>query len=133
VAVQLRAAHYSRHIRLSATVTSNFFPLYHFFPIFSPLFFHLLQRFPLNTPPILHYNHKISFSIPTFYPLSFFHPLIIYRGPTTQCQTVQGRMNSEPPGVEGERSVPLGRGLRRGRRCTVVVTLNCYRIRGGEV
>jgi hypothetical protein len=37
--------------------------------------------------------------------------------------------------VEGERNAPLGRGrgLHRGRRCTVVVTLNCYRIRGGEV
>jgi hypothetical protein len=116
-------------LRLSATVNSKFFPLYHFFL----LFFHLPQRFPLNTLPIPHYNHKISFSIPTFYPLSIFHSLIIHHGPTTQCQTVQGRMNSEPPEVEGERSAPLGRGLRRGRRCTVAVTLNCYRIRGGEM
>jgi hypothetical protein len=37
-------------LRLSATVTSKFFLLYHFFPLFSPLFFHLPQRFPLNTP-----------------------------------------------------------------------------------
>jgi hypothetical protein len=50
-----------RTLRLSATVTSKFSPLYHFFP----LFFHLPQRFPLNTPPIPHYNYKISFSIPT--------------------------------------------------------------------
>jgi hypothetical protein len=52
-------------LRLSATVTSKFFPLYHFFPLFSPLCFHLPQRFPLNTPPIPHYNYKISFSIST--------------------------------------------------------------------
>jgi hypothetical protein len=45
-------------VRLSATVTSKFFLLYHFFPLFSPLFFHLPQRFPLNTPPILHYHYK---------------------------------------------------------------------------
>jgi hypothetical protein len=37
-------------IRLSAIVISKFFPLYHFSPLFSPLFFHLPQRFPLNTP-----------------------------------------------------------------------------------
>jgi hypothetical protein len=30
-----------------------------------PLFFHLPQRFSLNTPPIPHYNYKISFSIST--------------------------------------------------------------------
>jgi hypothetical protein len=52
-------------LRLSATVTPKFFPLYHFFPLFSTLFFHLQQRFPLNTPPIPHYHYKISFSIPT--------------------------------------------------------------------
>jgi hypothetical protein len=32
--------------RLSATVAPKFFPLYHFFPLFVPLFFHLPQRFP---------------------------------------------------------------------------------------
>ena len=37
---------------------------------------------PLNTSPIPHYNYKISFSIPTFYPLSIFHLLTIHRGPT---------------------------------------------------
>jgi hypothetical protein len=52
-------------IRLSATVTFKFFPLYHFFPLFFSLCFHLPQRFPLNTPPIPHYNYKISFSIST--------------------------------------------------------------------
>jgi hypothetical protein len=52
-------------VRLSATVTPKFFPLYHFFPLFFLLFFHLPQRFPLNTPPIPHYHYKISFSIPT--------------------------------------------------------------------
>jgi hypothetical protein len=29
-----------------------------------------------------HYNHKISFSIPTFYPLLIFHLLTIHRGHT---------------------------------------------------
>jgi hypothetical protein len=52
-------------VRLSATVTPKFFPLYHFFPLFSPLFFHLPQRFLLNTPSIPHYHYKISFSIST--------------------------------------------------------------------
>jgi hypothetical protein len=42
-------------LRLSATVTPKFFPL----------FFHLPQQFPLNTPPIHHYHYKISFSIST--------------------------------------------------------------------
>jgi hypothetical protein len=42
----------------------NFFPYITFPPIF-PLFFHLPQRFPLNTPPIPHYHYKISFSILT--------------------------------------------------------------------
>jgi hypothetical protein len=78
-------------LRLSA-VSFNFFPLYHFFcvttSIFHPLLFRLPQRFPLNTFSIPHYNHKIRFSIPTFYPLSIFHLLIIYCGPTRQCQTV---------------------------------------------
>jgi hypothetical protein len=55
--------HHWRIFRLSATVTPKIFPLYHFFPLFFPLFFHLPQRFPLNTPPIPHYNYKISFFI----------------------------------------------------------------------
>jgi hypothetical protein len=33
-------------VKLSATVTPKFFPLYHFFPLFPPLFFYLPQRFP---------------------------------------------------------------------------------------
>jgi hypothetical protein len=65
----------ARAFRLSTTVTSKFFPLYHFFPLFSPLFFHLPQRFPLNTPPIPHYHFK----------LSIFYLLTITRGPTAQC------------------------------------------------
>jgi hypothetical protein len=52
-------------LRLSATVTPKFFPLYHFSPLFFLLFFHLPQRFPLNTLLIPHYHYKISFSIPT--------------------------------------------------------------------
>jgi hypothetical protein len=30
-----------------------------------PLFFHLPQRFPINTPHIPHYHYKISFFLPT--------------------------------------------------------------------
>jgi hypothetical protein len=39
-------------LSLFATVTPKFSPLYHF----TPLFFHLPQRFPLNIPHISHYN-----------------------------------------------------------------------------
>jgi hypothetical protein len=51
-------------VRLSATVTPKFSPYITFSHIF-PLFFHLPQRFPLNTPRIPRYNYKISFSIST--------------------------------------------------------------------
>jgi hypothetical protein len=37
-------------LSLSAIVTPKIFPLYHFFLLFFPLFSHLPQRFPLNTP-----------------------------------------------------------------------------------
>jgi hypothetical protein len=68
--------------RLSSLGYPQGFHLYHFFvksSIFHPLLFHLPHRFPLNTSPISHYNHKISFSIPTFHPLSNFHLLTITR------------------------------------------------------
>jgi hypothetical protein len=42
-----------------------FFSPISLFSLFFPLFFHLPQRFSLNTPPIPHYNYKISFSIST--------------------------------------------------------------------
>jgi hypothetical protein len=64
-------------IRLSATVTPKFSPLYHFFP----LFFHFPQRFPLNTPLYLTTTIKYHF----LYQLSIFYLLIITRGPTAQC------------------------------------------------
>jgi hypothetical protein len=72
-----------RRVRLSATVTPKFLLLYHFPPIF-PLFFHLTQWFPLNTPPIPHYNYKISFSISTINFLSTnnysWTHIIVFRG-----------------------------------------------------
>jgi hypothetical protein len=68
-------------LRLSATVSPKFFLLYHFFPYFSPLFFHLPQRFPLNTP--LYPTTTIKYHF--LYQLSIFYLLIITRGPTTQC------------------------------------------------
>jgi hypothetical protein len=58
-------------LRLSATVTPKFFPLYHFSPLFVPLFFHLPQRFPLNTPPIPHYHHKILFYLLIHHPYQY--------------------------------------------------------------
>jgi hypothetical protein len=90
-------------LRLSATVTSKFFPLYHFFPLFFPLFFHLPQRFPLNTPPILHYHYKISFSISTINFLSTNNYSWTY-------STVFRVMNSDTLNLGGEKRGPTRRG-----------------------
>jgi hypothetical protein len=43
---------------------------------FHPLFFHLPQWFPLNSPPITHYNHKISLSNSIHHLLPFFLQLL---------------------------------------------------------
>ena len=93
-------------LRLSATVTPKFFPLYHFFP----LFFHLPQRFPLNTPPIPHYNYKISFSISTINFLST-------NNYSWTHSTVFRVMNSDTLDLGGERRGPTRRGRCRGHRC----------------
>jgi hypothetical protein len=72
-------------VRLSTAVPLNFLPISLFCvtsSIFHTLLFNLPQRFPLNTLSISHYNHKISFFIPTFYPVSIFHLLTIHRGST---------------------------------------------------
>jgi hypothetical protein len=97
-------------LRLSATVIPKFFPLYHFFPLFSPLFFHLPQRFPLNTPPIPHYHYKISFSIPTINFLST-------NNYSWTHSTVFRVMNSDTLNLGGERRGPTRRGRCRGHRC----------------
>jgi hypothetical protein len=97
-------------IRLSATVTPKFFPLYHFFPLFLPLFFHLPQRFPLNTPPIPHYHYKISFSISTINFLST-------NNYSWTHSTVFRVMNSDTLDLGGERRGPTRRGRCRGHRC----------------
>jgi hypothetical protein len=68
-------------LRLSATVTPKFFPLYHFSPLFFSLFFHLPQRFPLNTP--LYPTTTIKYHF--LYQLSIFYLLTITRGSTAQC------------------------------------------------
>jgi hypothetical protein len=47
------------------TLSLNFSSYITFFLYFSPYFFYLPQRFPLNTLSIPHYHYKISFSIPT--------------------------------------------------------------------
>jgi hypothetical protein len=75
------ALHYSNVLRLFATVTHKFFSSISLFPPISPLFFHLPQRFPLNTPSISHYNYKISFSISTINFLSTNN----YSWTTAQC------------------------------------------------
>jgi hypothetical protein len=75
------------HIRLCSAVTSKFLPLYpthvprqRSLPPISPP----CTTVPLNPSPIPHYNHKISFSVSTFYLISIFHLLIINCGPTSQ-------------------------------------------------
>jgi hypothetical protein len=93
-------------IRLSATVTPKFFPPYHFFP----LFFHLPQRFPLNTPHIPHYNYKMSFSISTIIFLST-------NNYSWTHNTMFREMNSDTLDLEGERREPARRGRGRGHRC----------------
>jgi hypothetical protein len=51
-------------LRLSATVTPKFFPLYHFSPYF-PLYFFISRSGSPKYSPYTHYHYKISFSIPT--------------------------------------------------------------------
>ena len=67
-------------VRLSASVTPKFFPLYHFLGVtsstFYPLCFHLPQRFSLKSPLIPHYNYKISLFNPIYHLLSFFLQLL---------------------------------------------------------
>jgi hypothetical protein len=86
-----------------------FFPYITFSSIF-PLFFHLPQRFPLNTPHISHYHYKISFSIPTINFLSTnnysWTHITVFRG-----------MNCDTLYLGGERRGPARRGRRRGHRC----------------
>jgi hypothetical protein len=95
-----------RCIRLSAIVTPKFFPLYHFFPYF-PIFFHLPQRFPLNTLPIPHYHYKISFFISTINFLSTNNYSCTH-------STVFRVMNSDTLDLGGERRGPTRRGRCRG-------------------
>jgi hypothetical protein len=102
----------SSPVRLSATVTPKFFPLYHFFLLFSSLFFHLPQRFPLNTPPISHYHYKISFSIPTINFLST-------NNYSWTHSTVFRVMNSDTLYLEGERRGPTRRGRCKGTAAAI--------------
>jgi hypothetical protein len=103
-------------LRLSATATSKFFSLYHFFPLFSPLFFHLPQRFHLNNPPIPHYHYKISFSISTINFLST-------NNYSWTHSTVFSVMNSDTLDLGGERRGPTRRRRCRGHRCGHRVSL----------
>jgi hypothetical protein len=111
-------------VRLSATVTPKFFPLYHFFPLFSPLFFHLPQRFLLNTPSIPHYHYKISFSISTINFLST-------NNYSWTHSTVFRVMNSDTLDLGGERRGPTRRGRYRGHRCGHRVPPYSRHARGG--
>jgi hypothetical protein len=103
-------------LRLSATVTPKFFPLYHFSPLFSPLFFHLPQRFPLNTPSIPHYHYKISFYIPTINFLCTNNYSWIH-------STVFRVMNSDTLNLRGERRGPTRRGRCRGTAAAIGCSL----------
>jgi hypothetical protein len=87
----------------------NFFSYITFPPIF-PLFFHLPQRSPLNTPPIPHYHYKISFSISTINFLST-------NNYSWTHSTMFRVMNSDTLNLEGERRGPTRRGRCRGHRC----------------
>jgi hypothetical protein len=69
--------------RISKNVFSSYITFYATSSTIYPLFFHLPQRFLLNTLPIPYYNHTISFHIPTFYILSIFYLLTITRRPTS--------------------------------------------------
>lgn len=73
-----------KRVGLSAAVPPQFSVYITFFisSTFHILLFYLMQRFSLNASSIPYYNHKILFFIHTFYPLSFFHLLIIHHGPT---------------------------------------------------
>jgi hypothetical protein len=51
---------------------SPYIPLTCHVSVLFPLYLHPVQRFPLNSSPIPHYNHKIPFSIPIHYLLSIF-------------------------------------------------------------
>jgi hypothetical protein len=73
-------------LRLYRTIFPKIFLLYYFLR-------HIVNiSSPTTVSPkysfYIHYNHKISFHIPIFYPLSIFYLLTIIRG-----RTIQG-MNS---------------------------------------
>jgi hypothetical protein len=98
--------------RLSATVTSKIFPLYHFFPLFFPLFFHLPHRFPLNTP--LYPTTTIKYH--------FLYQLLVFLSTNNYLWThsiVFRVMNSDTLDLGGERRVPMRRGRCRGTAAAV--------------
>jgi hypothetical protein len=97
-------------LRLSATVTPKFFLLYHFSPLLFPLFFHLPQRFPLNTPLYPRTTIKYHF----LYQLSIFLSTNNY---SWTHNTVFRVMNSDTLDLGGERRGPTRRGRCRGHRC----------------
>jgi hypothetical protein len=98
--------HIATNFRLSATVRSRFFLIYHFFTshhhYFIPYFF-IFAAVLFIFSPIPHYNHKISFSIPIFHHLSIFHILTINRGPATQYKG-RKRAHAESRGREKRRT-----------------------------
>jgi hypothetical protein len=100
-------------VRLSATVTSKFFPLYHFSLLFFPIF-----SSPTAVPPkystLPHYNYKISFSISTINFLST-------NNYSWTHNTVFRVMNSDTLDLREERRVPT-----RKRRCrNTAATVGC--------
>jgi hypothetical protein len=97
-------------VRLSATVTPKYFPLYHFFPPISPPIFASPAAVPPKYSPIPHYHYKISFSIPTIKFLST-------NNYSWTHSTVFRVMNSDTLDLGGERRGPTCRGRCRGHRC----------------
>jgi hypothetical protein len=97
-------------IRLSATVTPKFSPIYHFFPPIFPSIFSFPAAVPPKYSPISHYNYKISFSISTINFLST-------NNYSWTHSTVFRVMNSDTLDLGGERRGPTRRGRCRGHRC----------------
>jgi hypothetical protein len=107
-------------IRLSATVTSKFSPLYHFPPIFSSL----AAIPPKYSPLYPHRHYKISFSIPTINFLSTNNYSLTHN-------TVFRVMNSDTLDLGGERRGPTHRGRCRGTAAAIGCPLQpTYKERG---
>jgi hypothetical protein len=92
-------------------VHSKIFSLYHFLGHIINSLSHIFSSptaISLKYSPILYYNYKILFSIPTFYQLLIFLLLIIRSGPTSTVFRVQSHARLK----KGEREADLHVGAR---------------------